>query len=194
MPRLLAAPLKEWELARAAAGATGAVDGVVFLRDAAILELIYSCGLRIGEACGLRVDGVDLAGKRVRVMGKGKKERDVPVGEPALGAIRRYWEAMGHAGEPGMPAFMGSAKGTGAVTPGEVQRRLKRYLAASGMDPALTPHKLRHSFATHLLDHGADLRSVQEMLGHARLQTTEVYTHVTSARLREVYDASHPRA
>lgn len=194
IPRLLAAPLKEWEMARASADGPGKAAGVMFLRDAAILEVLYSCGLRISEACGLKVEGVDVAGRRVRVMGKGKKERDVPVGEPALRALQAYWEARGHPTEPGQPAFLGGGEGISAVTPAEVQRRLKRYLAAAGMDPALTPHKLRHSFATHLLDHGADLRSVQEMLGHARLQTTEVYTHVSAARLREVYDAAHPRA
>lgn len=194
VPGLLAAPLKEWEQRRAAADDPARVDGVIFLRDAALLELLYSCGLRISEACGLRVEGVDVAGRRVRVLGKGRKERDVPVGEPAMAALERYWEASRHPRQAGLPAFLARPGDVEAVKPGEIQRRLKRYLAMAGLDPALTPHKLRHSFATHLLDHGADLRSVQEMLGHARLQTTEVYTHVSAARLKAVYDAAHPRA
>lgn len=197
MPRLLTAPLREWERLRASSAKldeAGQADRAALLRDAALLELLYSCGLRISEACGLKVAGVDVAGRRVRVLGKGNKEREVPVGEPAIHALERYWTEARHPRDPASPAFLAKLGAFKAVAPGEIQRRLKGYLAAAGLDPNLTPHKLRHSFATHLLDHGADLRSVQELLGHARLQTTEVYTHVTAARLKAVYDAAHPRA
>ena len=116
----------------------------------------------------------------------------VPFGVPALTALEAYWKASNRTLEAGDPVF--AAAGGGAMGPRDVQRRLKRYLAAAGLDPELTPHKLRHSFATHLLDRGADLRAVQELLGHARLQTTEVYTHVTAERLKRVYQSAHPRA
>jgi integrase/recombinase XerC len=189
MTALLEAPRRAGE---AAIKASPEASPLPWLRDAAVLELIYSCGLRISEACGLRAADLDLDGRRVRVRGKGRKERDVPVGRPAAAAVQAYWEAAGIGPGESTPAFR-SEQG-GAVKPGEIQRRLKKYLAAAGLDPALTPHKLRHSFATHLLDSGADLRAVQELLGHARLQTTEIYTHVTAERLQRAYAAAHPRA
>jgi integrase/recombinase XerC len=127
-------------------------------------------------------------------MGKGKKEREIPVGIPAMEALERYWTSVNHPRSTQLPLFLRHAHSLEPVTAGEIQRRLKRYLAAVGLDPKLTPHKLRHSFATHLLDNGADLRSVQEMLGHAQLKTTEVYTHVTAERLKAVYKRAHPRA
>lgn len=163
-------------------------------RDAALLEMIYSAGLRISEACGLRVEDVDPAGRQVRVRGKGRKERLVPVGRPALAALQRYWNRAKHPLTPSTPVFLADPTGTEPVRPSEVQRYLKKYLVMAGLDPALTPHKLRHSFATHLLDRGADLRSVQELLGHARLASTEVYTHVSTERLKQAYAAAHPRA
>jgi len=126
------------------------------------------------------------------VRGKGRKERQIPFGRPALAAVEAYWKACGHPLKPGSTVFLGPDDGP--MLARTVQRRLKIHLAAAGLDPALTPHKLRHSFATHLLDRGADLRSVQELLGHARLQTTEVYTHVTAERLQQVYRDAHPRA
>lgn len=192
VPSLLEAPLKE--LAREQAAAKSPVDAAPFLRDAALLEFLYSSGLRISEACGLPVGSIDLSGRSLRVRGKGRKERMVPLGRPAIAALERYWEAVRHPRDPESPAFTSGSGNVSPVTPGEIQRRLKRYLAAAGLDPALTPHKLRHSFATHLLDRGADLRSVQEMLGHARLTSTEVYTHVSTERLRQAYIAAHPRA
>ncbi|MFO1460192.1 MAG: tyrosine recombinase XerC [Verrucomicrobiota bacterium] len=192
IPGLLEAPLKE--LAREQASSKTPVDAAAFLRDAAILEMLYSSGLRISEACGLPVGNIDLSGRALRVRGKGRKERMVPLGRPAIAALERYWEAVRHPRDSEAPAFLAGSATDSAVTPGEIQRRLKRYLAAAGLDPALTPHKLRHSFATHLLDRGADLRSVQEMLGHARLTSTEVYTHVSTERLRQAYLAAHPRA
>lgn len=163
-------------------------------RDVAILETIYSCGLRISELCGLKAGDVNFGEQLVRVLGKGRKERQVPIGEPALRAIQNYWTLLPRA--PGMeePVFQGAATDGRALKPCHIQQRLKKHLAVAGLDPRLTPHKLRHSYATHLLDAGADLRSVQELLGHAHLATTQVYTHVTTDRLKKVYDQAHPRA
>jgi integrase/recombinase XerC len=163
-------------------------------RDAAILETIYSCGLRISELCALRVADLDWASRVVRVRGKGQKERLVPIGEPALAAIRTYWDHSHHSESAAAPVFLSHPRHPAPVHPRTLQLRLKRYLLLAGLDPRLTPHKLRHSYATHLLDAGADLRSVQELLGHAHLVTTQVYTHVTTDRLKAAYDAAHPRA
>lgn len=193
VPKLLAAPISEMERERKTAE-EGHFDPTPFHRDRALLETLYSSGLRISEACGLLCEQLDLSGRVLRVRGKGRKEREVPIGEPALEAIRHYWASVGHPQAVGTHVFLARAEGLAPVRPGEIQTRLKRYLAAAGLDPAITPHKLRHSFATHLLDHGADLRSVQELLGHAQLQSTEVYTHVSAARLKQVYDSAHPRA
>jgi site-specific recombinase XerD len=177
-------------------GAPGKIQHArrICLRDAAMLETIYSCGLRISEVCGLVVSDVDRSEHLVRVRGKGKKERLVPIGETALKAIAAYWGALGQAPGPAMPVFLGSAKTPRPVGHRDLQLRLKKYLALAGLDPHLTPHKLRHSYATHLLDAGADLRSVQELLGHAHLVTTQVYTHLTTERLKQAYDDAHPRA
>ena len=163
-------------------------------RDVAILETIYSCGLRISELCGLRAGDLDWTEKLIRVRGKGRKERLLPIGAPALAAIENYWVLLGSLPKPDAPVFQGETRTRAPVRPIMVARRLKAYLAAAGLDPAITPHKLRHSYATHLLDAGADLRSVQELLGHAHLATTQVYTHVSTDRLRKAYQAAHPRA
>lgn len=192
MNDLLAAPLRELAEKRSQAKDGSAVDPVPFLRDAALMELVYSSGLRVSEVCGLRRADVDIGQRVLRVRGKGKKERQVPFGRTALEVLEAYWAAGGTPVGPDEPVFRGP--GGGPMLPRTVQRRLKVHLMAAGLDPTLTPHKLRHSFATHLLDRGADLRSVQELLGHARLQTTEVYTHVTAERLRKVYQEAHPRA
>lgn len=192
MEGLLKAPLAELERLKKSAKPGQEVDPVPWLRDAAILELIYSAGLRISEVCGLSAGDANLVERTLRVAGKGKKERIAPFGRPALEALENYWRACRHSESPELPVFFG--KDGGRVRAYEIQRNLKRYLAAAGMDPELTPHKLRHSFATHLLNSGADLRSVQELLGHAHLQTTEVYTHVTAERLKKVYESAHPRA
>jgi integrase/recombinase XerC len=130
----------------------------------------------------------------VRVRGKGKKERLGPIGEPALEAIKNYWSLLPQAPAGESPVFLTGAKKRTPVSPRHLQLRLKKYLAVAGLDPHLTPHKLRHSYATHLLDAGANLRSVQELLGHAHLVTTQVYTHLTTERLKRAYDAAHPRA
>jgi integrase/recombinase XerC len=164
------------------------------LRDAAILEVIYSSGLRISELCGLTAEDIDWPGQTLRIRGKGKKERLTPVGSKALQAIRIYWDLLTEQPSGNKPVFSSSTFPGAAMKPRNLQARLKRYLALAGLDPKLTPHKLRHSYATHLLDAGADLRSVQEMLGHAHLSTTQVYTHVTAERLKRVYDQAHPRA
>ena len=159
-----------------------------------MLETIYSCGLRVSELCGLRADDIDWSEQIVRVRGKGKKERLVPVGKPALMAIQDYWNTFKHPPGGASPIFFSETKKRSPLNPLQLSRRLKQYLVIAGLDPGLTPHKLRHSYATHLLDAGADLRSVQELLGHAHLITTQIYTHVTTERLKKAYDAAHPRA
>ncbi len=163
-------------------------------RDAAILETIYSCGLRISELCGLRAEDFDWAERQVRVRGKGRKERLVPVGRPALDAIDNYWKLLPERPQGAAPVFYADSACVRPVSPREMQLRLKKHLAVAGLDPSLTPHKLRHSYATHMLDAGADLRSVQELLGHAHLVTTQVYTHLTTERLKRAYEQAHPRA
>ena len=159
-------------------------------RDKAILEVLYSGGLRIHELTGLNDDDLDILGEVARVRGKGKKERLTPLGAPAIAAIQKYLE-LRQRGARG-PLFVN--RFGGRLTSRSVQRMLKKYLITAGLDPSLTPHKLRHSFATHMLDAGADLRSVQELLGHASLSTTQIYTHITPERLKKVYDKAHPRA
>ncbi len=181
MEELLDAPLKEDVSAK----------GPPWLkfRDAAILELFYSSGLRISELLGLDVRDVDFVDEVVRVEGKGRKHRIVPVGGAAMRAIQRYrQEAVVTNG----PLFR-SVRGT-RITQQAVDLMLRKYLKLSGVPFAASPHKLRHSFATHMLDAGADLRSVQELLGHASLSTTQIYTHVTKERLKTAYDDAHPRA
>jgi integrase/recombinase XerC len=192
MKDLLDAPLKELAALKEDPGKP--IDPTPFLRDVAILETIYSCGLRISELCGLRVEDINWNEQIVRVRGKGKKERLVPIGAPALAAIQNYWNKLQRA--PGMDAavFLSKVHRLKPMYPRLVQLRLKRYLALAGLDPHLTPHQLRHSYATHLLDAGADLRSVQELLGHAHLVSTQVYTHVTTERLKRAYNEAHPRA
>lgn len=159
------------------------------LRDAAILELFYSCGLRISELLALDVVHVDFISGTVKVKGKGSKERIVPVGGPALSAIQRYRQ---QAAVVSGPLFLSTR--LRRITQQAVDQLLKKYLKRSSIPFAISPHKLRHSFATHLLDAGADLRSVQELLGHASLATTQIYTHVTKERLKLAYDTAHPRA
>ena len=192
MRDLLQTPLRG--LPAEGADASRRVNAGTVWRDVALLETVYSCGLRISEACGLQAEDIQWQERLVRVRGKGKKERLVPIGRPALQAIEQYWQTLPEAPVGIAPVFRARPEKPGAVYPRLVQLRLKRYLAMAGLDPHLTPHKLRHSYATHLLDAGADLRSVQELLGHAHLATTQVYTHVTTDRLKQVYDKAHPRA
>jgi len=161
-------------------------------RDYAIFELLYSSGLRRAEAAGLNIGDVDLFGGFVRAMGKGSKERLVPVGDKALAAIRAYLNTRPQPQAPGMPLFL-NHNGTRLSDHG-LALIIKKLARRARFARPVNPHSLRHSFATHLLDHGCDLKSVQEMLGHKNLQTTEIYTHVSLERLKEVYEKTHPRA
>ncbi|HUE36898.1 MAG TPA: tyrosine recombinase XerC [Candidatus Acidoferrum sp.] len=194
MDDLLAAPQKLLQSQKGKKGPGRPVSAAAAARDVAVLETIYSCGLRISELCGLRADDIDGPQQIVRIRGKGKKERLVPIGKPALDAIGRYWEILKQSPAGASPVFFSETTVRSPLNPVQLSRRLKQYLAIAGLDPHLTPHKLRHSYATHMLDAGADLRSVQELLGHAHLVTTQIYTHVTTERLKKAYDAAHPRA
>lgn len=196
MSGLLNAPLQNLSSQQATAREAGSPppEASDSYRDAAVLELIYSSGLRISEVCGARVEDLNIQSRVLRVRGKGRKEREVPIGIPALKSLERYWQDVHHPRTHGTPVFLAPSSDQKPISASSVQKSLKKYLAIAGLDPALTPHKLRHSFATHMLDNGADLRSVQEMLGHAQLKTTEVYTHVTAERLKQVYNKAHPRA
>ena len=159
------------------------------LRDVAVMELFYSSGLRLGELASLDVQDVDLYTESVRVFGKGRKERVCPIGAPALEAIQKYRAAANvHSG----PLFINKARKR--ISPRSIWLILKRYLRHTSIPISISPHKLRHSFATHMLDRGADLRSVQALLGHASLSTTQIYTHVTVERLKKAYADAHPRA
>jgi len=170
-------------------------DDPIGIRDGAILELLYACGLRVSELVGLDTDRVDLEGQQVRVIGKGNKERRVPMGDEARERLHRYRIGPRQAWTAGKP--------TPAVFVGRRGRRLsreavwlivKRWTEVSGVKDRVTPHTFRHSFATHLLEGGADLRVVQALLGHASISTTQLYTHLTGERVREVYARAHPRA
>jgi integrase/recombinase XerC len=174
--------------------------GLVPERERALFELLYATGLRVSEAAGLDLEDVDFAGRLVRVTGKGRRERIVPFGESAGDALHAYLPsraALRHrAGEKesaaGEPLFV-NARG-GRLTSRSMARLLKRRLRAAGLPAEISPHALRHTFATHLLQAGADLRAIQELLGHASLSTTQKYTHLDAARLREVYRNAHPKA
>lgn len=178
---LLSAPLRVEKEAQAPAWMP--------LRDAAVMELFYSSGLRLSELVALDVRHVDPYSENVRVLGKGRKERVVPIGAPALTAIQKYRQAAKV--EVG-PLFLSRLRRRLSVN--SVWHLLRRYLRHTSIPIGISPHKLRHSFATHLLDAGADLRSVQALLGHASLSTTQIYTHVTVERMRKAYDEAHPRA
>jgi integrase/recombinase XerC len=158
-------------------------------RDAAMLELFYSSGLRLSELAALNVADVDTFGETVRVFGKGRKERIVPVGQVALKALQQYrLEAKVQAG----PLFLSKLKKR--MSARSIWLMLRKHLSQTSIQLRVSPHKLRHSFATHLLDNGADLRSVQTLLGHANLSTTQIYTHVTMERVKKAYDDAHPRS
>ena len=175
-------------------------DEPIGLRDRAILELLYGSGLRVAELCSLDLDDVDLRHSSMQVTGKGRKQRRLPLSAPARAALERYVtearpelvtrQAAG-AQPTGHPIFLNTRGGR--LGPRSVRAMIERYLTAEG-GPGASPHTLRHSFATHLLDGGADLRAVQELLGHESLATTQIYTHVSTERLRAVYEQSHPRA
>ena len=172
-------------------------------RDRAILETLYSTGVRVSELVDLNRNDLDYDGQTLHVRGKGKKERIVPLGSHAMAAIRHYLTLLEPdprfnrlrqqlMTDPAVPLFVN--KNGGRLSSRSVRRKLDKYLKSSGLDPSISPHTLRHSFATHLLDNGADLRSVQELLGHQSLSTTQIYTHLSAMRLRTAYDEAHPRA
>ncbi len=165
------------------------------LRDRAMLELAYSCGLRCEEIVGLDLGAMDFESERLRVLGKGGKERLLPVGEPAQHALRRYLEKGRHAlmTDPREQALFLSKSGR-RLSNSDVTRRLRLWVRQASLAAGVSPHSLRHSFATHLLEGGADLRTIQELLGHASISTTQVYTRVDAARLRDAYASTHPRA
>jgi integrase/recombinase XerC/integrase/recombinase XerD len=165
------------------------------LRDRAMLELAYSCGLRCEEIVNLDEGAIDFETEQLRVLGKGSKERLLPVGEPAQRALRRYLEKgrRALATDPREPALFLSKSGR-RLSNSDITRRLGLWTREAALAAGVSPHSLRHSFATHLLEGGADLRTIQELLGHASISTTQVYTRVDAARLRDTYAASHPRA
>ena len=198
--RLLDAPLAVWQAAEKPGGESERrIAEYLARRDAALLEVLYSTGGRVSEVAGLQDGNIDLLSGVVQVRGKGKKERLCALGRPACKSVKAsldlrnlLWPDIGRRPRGEKPVFV-NVRGT-RLTTRSIERLLKRYLVAAGLNPGLTPHALRHSFATHLLEAGADLRSVQEMLGHASLSTTQIYTHVTVQKLREVYQDAHPRA
>jgi site-specific recombinase XerD len=208
LPRVLSAREAARLLDRIPAG------GPLELRDRALFELAYACGLRAEELVSLRMADVDHDGEQLRVEGKGRKTRFVPVGEPAMAAVRLYLERARPALAPGEESRAEEdggppeASGTSAAArdalflskngrplgTSDVRRRLRTWALRAGLPAGYSPHALRHSFATHLLDGGADLRTIQELLGHASVSSTQIYTRVESARLRSAYARSHPRA
>ncbi len=165
-------------------------------RDRAILETLYSTGIRVSELVGLNLDDIDFLGEVIHVRGKGKKERITPIGSSALQVIQHYMEfrnkrAQSNDNFDAKVLFVN--KHGGRLSTRSVRRKMDKYLKMAGLDPSISPHTLRHSFATHMLNNGADLRSVQELLGHQSLSTTQIYTHLTTSKLKEVYDSAHPR-
>ena len=181
------------DLLEAAAPVEDPVQAAVALRDAALLELLYAGALRVSEVVGLTASAFDGTRRTVTVLGKGAKERTVPIGLPALAAVEAWLAVRGRVAAAGEAALFVGRRGA-RIDVREVRRVVHaRSLSVTGV-PEIGPHALRHSAATHLLEGGADLRAVQEMLGHATLATTQIYTHVSSARLRTAYDQAHPRA
>ncbi len=169
---------------------------ILCLRDKAMLEVLYSSGIRVSELVDLEVQDIDLQEGVLRIRGKGRKDRLTPIGSQAIAALKRYFTER--QSDPKMntqfthKVFLNKHGET--LSTRSVRRKLDKYLSIAGLDPGISPHTLRHSFATHLLNNGADLRSVQELLGHQSLSTTQVYTHLTTKRMKEVYDGAHPRA
>lgn len=168
-------------------------DGVLAKRDKSMMELIYSSGLRVSELVGLDMDDLDLMDLQVRVLGKGRKERIIPVGSKARDALLGYMDKRSEIAPKDAEALFCNRRG-GRLTARSVERMMRKYLRESGLNKHVTPHVLRHTFATHLLNQGADLRGIQELLGHASLSTTQKYTHVSLDQLMVVYDKAHPKA
>ena len=194
--KLVEAVRSYWQTAEAnATAASPEAAAFASARDRALIEVIYSAGMRISEAVGLDYGDINLNDGVARLQGKGKKERLGILGGSAITAIREYFplrRATGALREQTSPLFVN--RFGERLNARSFQRNLKKYLAEAGLPPDFSPHKLRHSFATHMLDAGADLRSIQEMLGHANLSTTQIYTHVSSSRMKQVYFEAHPRS
>ncbi len=196
LPRVLsAADAARLVEAPVATAATNQVGMALRRRDAALLELLYATGMRISELASLTLPQLDLARGRLRVIGKGRKERELLFGRPARVAVERYLALARPllAGPQSADALMLNARG-GKLTARGARLIVERWVGRAGLPSAASPHTLRHSFATHLLEGGADLRSVQELLGHASLATTQIYTHLSDAALRTAYDGAHPRS
>jgi integrase/recombinase XerC len=176
--------------------APGEAD-LLSIRDKAMLEVLYSSGIRVSELVDLEMQDLDLVEGVLRVRGKGRKDRITPIGSQAIKALQRYFDmrAMDSKCQNSSTAQKVFLNKHGqALSTRSVRRKLDKYLSIAGLDPGISPHTLRHSFATHLLNNGADLRSVQELLGHQSLSTTQIYTHLTTSRMKQVYDEAHPRA
>jgi len=176
---------------------TPSLENWLGARDRAILETLYSTGIRVSELVALNMDDIDFLGEIVHVRGKGKKERITPIGSSALQVIQHYMEfrnkrAQNNTNFDSKVLFVN--KHGKRLSTRSVRRKMDKYLKMAGLDPAISPHTLRHSFATHMLNNGADLRSVQELLGHQSLSTTQVYTHLTTTKLKDVYENAHPRS
>jgi integrase/recombinase XerC len=175
---------------------TPPADSWLGARDRAMMETMYSTGLRVSELVSLNLDDVDFLSEVIHIRGKGKKERICPVGSRALQSIQRYLEYRNRRmqSDPNFDSKVLFANKHGKrLSTRSVRRKMDKYLIEAGLDPAISPHTLRHSFATHMLNNGADLRSVQELLGHQSLSTTQIYTHVTTSRMKEQYQNAHPR-
>ncbi len=175
---------------------TPPTDNWLGARDRAMLETLYSTGIRVSELVALNMDDVDFLGEVIHVRGKGKKERITPIGASALQVIQHYMEfrnrrAQNNENFDSRVLFVN--KHGGRLSTRSVRRKMDKYIKMAGLDPSISPHTLRHSFATHMLNNGADLRSVQELLGHQSLTTTQVYTHLTTKKMKEVYEGAHPR-
>jgi len=175
---------------------TPPTDNWLGARDKAILEVLYSTGMRVSEVAALNMDDVDFLGEVIHIRGKGKKERIAPIGSSALQAIQRYIEfrnkRMANDSNFDSKVLFVNKHGK-RLSVRSIRRKMDKYLVMAGLDPSISPHTLRHSFATHMLNNGADLRSVQELLGHQSLSTTQIYTHLTTSKMKDVYDRTHPR-
>lgn len=175
---------------------TPPADSWLGARDRAMMETLYSTGIRVSELVGLNIEDVDFLGEVLHIRGKGKKERITPIGSSALQSVQHYMEFRNRRAQSNSnfdPKVLFVNKHGRRLSTRSVRRKMDKYLKMAGLDPSISPHTLRHSFATHMLNNGADLRSVQELLGHQSLSTTQVYTHLTTKKLKEVYDNAHPR-
>lgn len=175
---------------------TPPMDNWLGARDRAILETLYSTGVRVSELVALNMDDIDFLGEVIHVKGKGKKERITPIGSSALQVIQHYMEFRNKRAQSNDnfdPKVLFVNKHGRRLSTRSVRRKMDKYLKIAGLDPLISPHTLRHSFATHMLNNGADLRSVQELLGHQSLSTTQIYTHLTTKKLKDVYENAHPR-